>query len=208
MKLYAEVASVRTRQILEDLATVLWIVVWILIGTWITTLVNRLQAPGRTLEESGSGFARNLHSIGERVVEVPVIGGELRAPFDAAARAGTTLASAGRMHQDVVHTLALWLGVLLAVIPIGYVLLKYVPSRTRWIREATAAAHLRIDAEDLQLFAIRAVATKPLYALRKVCDDPGRALTEGDYEPLANLELQSLGLRQRTERSFTESKPP
>ena len=195
MKLYAEVAWMRTRQILGDLATVVWIAVWLLIGKWITTLVDRLQGPGRTLEESGSGFARNLSSIAERVPEVPLIGDDLRAPFHAAAHAGTSLASAGQTHQDVVHTLALWLGVLIAVIPIGYVLLKYVPSRMRWIREATAAARLRIDADDLQLFAIRAVATKPLYELRRVCEDPGRALTERDYEPLASLELQSLGLR-------------
>jgi hypothetical protein len=195
VKLYAEVAWMRTRQILGDLATVFWIAVWVLIGTRITTLVDRLQGPGRTLEESGSGFARNLSSIAERVPNVPVIGDDLRAPFDAAAQAGTSLASAGQTHQEVVHTLALWLGVLIAVIPIGYVLLKYVPSRMRWIREATAAARFRIEAEDLQLFAIRAVATKPLYELRKVCDDPGRALAEKDYEPLASLELQSLGLR-------------
>ena len=157
MKIYAEVPYHRTRQIASDVAVGIWIVVWIRIGIWIHDLVAELAGPGETVENAGSGFAENLASIRDRVGDVPLVGDQLRAPFDAAARAGRTLEQAGAAQQDVIHTLALWLGILLAVIPIGYVLLRQVPKRVRWIREASAASKLRIDAADLHLFALRAV---------------------------------------------------
>ena len=197
MKVYAEVPYYRTRQIMSDLAVLFWIVLWIRIGIRIHALIEKLAGPGRTVEDAGSSFARNLGSIRDRIGNIPLVGDELQAPFDAAARAGRTLESAGATQQDVIHTLAIWLGILLAVIPIGYVLLRQVPKRVRWIREASAASRLRIDAEDMHLFAIRAVSTRPLYELRRACDDPARALALGDYEPLARLELAALGLHPR-----------
>lgn len=194
MKLYAEVPYYRTRQILFDAAVAVWCIGWIRIGMWINTLVNRLQGPGRAIEDAGSDLADNLNSVSERVGGVPLVGDTLRAPFEAAAGAGTALQQAGQTHQDVIHTLALWLGVLFAIIPIGYVLLRFLPARLRWIREASAADQLRIDADDLQLFAIRAVATRPLYELRRACSDPAGCLARGEFEPLAALELGALGL--------------
>ena len=198
MKLYAEVPYHRTRQILIDAAVVLWCILWVRLGMWIDTLVNRLQGPGRAIEDAGSGLAGNFTSVSERVSDVPLVGDTLRDPFEAAARASTALQQAGQTHQDVIHTLAIWLGVLFAVIPIGYVLLRYLPARLRWVREASAADRLRIDADDLQLFAIRAVATRPLYELRRACPDPAGCLARGDYEPLAALELGALGLEPRS----------
>lgn len=194
MKLYAEVPYHRTRQILIDAAVVIWCIAWIRVGMWIDTLVNRLQGPGRAIEDAGSSLADNFRSVSERVSGVPIVGDTLRDPFEAAARASSVLQEAGQTHQDVIHALAIWLGVLFSVIPIGYVLMRYLPSRLRWIRDASAASRLRIDAEDLQLFAIRAVATRPLYELQRACPDPAGCLARGDYEPLAALELGALGL--------------
>ena len=88
----------------------------------------------------------------------------------------------------------MWLGACIAAIPIGYVLLKYVPDRVRWVREATAAERIRLDADDLQIFALRAAVNRPLWELRAATPDPGGALAAGDYAALAQLELHSLGL--------------
>lgn len=194
MKLYADVPHFRNRQILQDLALFLWIALWIRIGLKIDELVNRLAAPGETIERAGSGFSDTLRSVSERVGDVPVVGDALRAPFEAAADAGLVLQRAGAGQQEVVHTLAVWLGVLLAVIPISYVLYRYGPDRLRWVREASAAERLRIDAGDLRLFALRALATKPLYELQRAVPDPAAAFEAGDFAPLARLELASLGL--------------
>lgn len=197
MKLYAEVPRYRNRQLLQDLALLVWAYVWIRIGIHVGSLVNRLAEPGETIERAGQGFAGTLFDIGSKVVEIPLVGESLQTPFNAAGEAGRVLERAGAAQQDVVHTLAIWLGVLLALIPISYVLYKYLPDRLRWVREASAADTLRIGADDLHLFAIRAVARQPLYELKRVCPDPAAALQKGEYEPLATLELASLGLKVR-----------
>lgn len=194
MKLYAETSWQRSRQIAADAAVALWIVVWVRIGTWIHELVNRLAEPGRSVESAGGRISSAMEAAGDRLGGLPGVGDTLRGPFDAAAGAGEALGRAGAAQQEAVHTLAVWLGVLLAIIPIGYVLLRYVPWRARWIREASAAARLRIDAQDLHLFALRAVATRPLYELQRVAPDPAAALAAGEYEALASLELGALGL--------------
>jgi hypothetical protein len=113
---------------------------------------------------------------------------------------GQTFAAAAHDQQQVVQQVAWWLGVLLAAVPIVMVLLLWLPPRLRWAREAAAAARLRDGRADLRLFALRAVANRPLRQLRRVTDDPAGALAAGDYEGLAALELEALGLSTRSTR--------
>lgn len=200
LKLYAEVPRFRNRQIAQDLGLLLWSIVWIRVGLHIYNLVLRLAEPGRTVERAGQGFSGTLADISSKVGEIPLVGTSLQAPFVAAGEAGVVLERAGVAQQEVVQNLAQWLGVLLALIPISYVLLRYLPDRWRWVREASAASALRIDAADLHLFALRAIARQPLYELQRVAPDPAAALAQGDYEPLATLELASLGLKASSAR--------
>jgi hypothetical protein len=196
MRIYAEKAGRASRQIASDLVVAWWIGLWVWIGMRIHDLVNKLAGPGRTMEEAGAGFATTLRDAGREVADVPVVGDALRTPLDAAAEAGATLQRAGQAQQDVVHTLALWLGIILAFLPIAMVLFRYLPDRIRWIREAGAAIRIRGRAhENLYLFALRAIATRPLPELRRATPDPGHAFATGDYEALAAMELDELGLR-------------
>ncbi len=194
MKFYAERRIWRVRQITGDVAVAIWSAIWIRIGMGVDSLINRLQAPGRFFEAAGNDFAANFDSIADRVVDLPIVGEDVQAPFSAAAGAGRSFAQAAQTQQEIVHTIAFVLGLLFALIPIVLILVHYAPGRIRWIREASAAAKLRIDAADLELFALRAVATRPLYELQRVCPDPAAALAARDFEALANLELNALGL--------------
>jgi hypothetical protein len=194
MKLYGETRFFRYRQMSTDIAVVVWTVVWIRIGIFMKHLFERLSEPGETIESAGGGFSSTMADIGERIADLPVVGPTLRSPFEAASDAGLRLQDAGQGQQDLVHRIAWWLGVLLALIPITLVLIRYVPGRFSWIREASAAHRLRIDAADLQLFALRAITNRPLHELRRACKDPAAAFAQGDYEPLARFELASLGL--------------
>jgi hypothetical protein len=196
MRIYAETHGYRLRQLFSDLVVAWWVGAWVWIGMWIHDLTTKLAAPGRTIEEAGAGFASTLLDAGSEVADVPLVGEALQTPFEAAAEAGVTLQRAGQAQQDVVHSLALWLGILLAFLPIAYVLFRYVPERIRWIRQANAAIQIRGKAhENLYLFALRAIATRPYPDLRRATADPGRAFADGDYGPLAALELSELGLR-------------
>ena len=200
MRLYAETAGLRARQLLVDLATLAWTAAWVWAGLTLYRLVEKLAVPGARLEQAGGGFAGDVAEIQQKVGRVPVVGGELQGPFGRLAGVGQTLADAGATQQQVVHQLALWLGVLVAAVPIVALLLAWLPRRVAWAREAGAASRLRLAGADLELFAIRAVANRPLRQLHRVTPDPAGALRAGEYEALADLELRALGLRARPRR--------
>jgi hypothetical protein len=194
VKLYAEAPAVRTRQIVLDAGMGVWIVVWVKVGQAVYDAIERLRGAGQTMAEAGDSFADKLQGVSRTIGRTPIVGERLREPFEGAAGAGRTLQRAGIAQDHATHTVALWLGVLLALIPILYLLVRWLPSRVRWIREATAVTRLRIDASDLELFALRAVARRPLWELQRACSDPAAALAARDFEPLARLELAALGL--------------
>jgi hypothetical protein len=197
VKLYAETAGRRARQLLGDLAVLGWTAAWVAAGLALYRLVEKLAVPGRQVERAGSALAGDIAEIQEKVGRVPVVGGELRDPFGRLAGVGRTLADAGVTQQEAVHQLALWLGVAVAAVPVIALLVVWLPGRVAWAREAGAASRLRKDGADLELFAIRAVANRPLRELRRVSADPAGALRAGEHEALADLELRSLGLRAR-----------
>jgi hypothetical protein len=195
VKLYAETSGLRARQVIGDLAVVAWTAAWVWAGVNLYRLVGKLAVPGARLEQAGGGFAGDVAEIQQKVGRIPVVGGELQGPFGRLAGVGQTLADAGATQQQVVHQLALWLGVLVAAVPIVTLLLAWLPRRVGWAREAGAASRLRLAGADLELFALRAVANRPLRQLHQVTPDPAGALRAGDYEALADLELRALGLR-------------
>ena len=195
MKLYAETAGLRARQLLGDLAVVAWAALWVWAGLTLYRLVEKLAVPGARLEQAGGGFAGDVAEIQQRVGRIPVVGNELQGPFGRLAGVGQTLADAGATQQAAVHQLALWLGVVVAAVPIVALLLAWLPRRVAWAREAGAASRLRLDGADLELFAIRAVANRSLRELHRVTPDPAGALRAGEFSALADLELRALGLR-------------
>jgi hypothetical protein len=197
MKLYAEVPHFRNRQIRNDLLVALWSFLWIRAGMAIHDLVTKLAGPGDFVERAGRRWSGGVTEVGGRLAEVPLVGDDIQSGFERLAGAGDFLRNAGQAQQNAVHDLALWLGLLLALIPISIVVLLWLPRRLRWMREAAAASHIRVDADDLHLFALRAIARRSLEELRSATPDPAKAYATGDYEPLAALELQALGLRTR-----------
>jgi hypothetical protein len=201
VRLYAETAGLRARQLLGDLAVLAWTVAWVAAGLGLYRLVEKLAVPGARVEQAGSSFAGDVAEIQDKIGQVPVVGDQLQDPFGRLAGTGRTLAAAGVAQQEVVHHLALWLGVVVAAVPVVALLLVWLPRRVAWAREAGAASRLRMDAADLELFAIRAVANRPLRQLHRATPDPAGALRTGEYEALADLELRALGLRARPRRS-------
>ena len=195
MKWYAETGPLRRRQLLTDAVAVLWLVLWLRIGLAVHRTVSRLAAPGRQLEEAGDGLADGLTGAAESTDDLPLVGGSLRAPLDAAAGAGSALARAGVAQQEAVAVLALLLSVLLAGIPIAWALQRWLPDRLTWARTAGAATSLR---GDVELFALRAAVHRPLHELAALGPDPvgrWRRGEPGAAQALADLELRAAGLR-------------
>ena len=109
----------------------------------------------------------------------------------------TTSPRPGRAQVEAVQTLAFWLGIAVALIPILIALAVYLPPRIRFVRRATAGKRFLDSAADLDLFALRAMTNQPLHVLARVSDDPAGGWRERDPDVvrrLAALELKDCGL--------------
>lgn len=198
MQLYAQSPVLRTRQLAADLGMLVWVVVWALVARAVHAAVLLLAEPGRAVEDLGSSVAGNMNSAADAAEDVPLVGDELSAPFDALADAGGSVTGAGQAAQDAVGTLATILAVVLVVLPVGLLLLRWLPWRLAYAREAGAARRLLAGTPDLHVLAARALATAPLPRLAALPAGTGAAWHTGDpaaVRALAGVELERLGLR-------------
>jgi hypothetical protein len=198
MQPYAQHPALRSRQVAADLGMLAWLTGWVLVARAVHSAVLALAAPGRAVEDLGTSVAGDMHSAAEAAQGVPIVGDELSAPFDALAKAGGSVTGAGQAAQDAVGTLAAVLAVVLVVLPVGWLLLRWLPWRLRYVREAGAARRMLDGTPDLHVFAARALATAPLPRLAALPAGTGAAWQAGDaaaVRALAGLELDRLGLR-------------
>ena len=198
MKLYADTSVRRTLQIVGDLAVVAWIWVWIEIADKVHDSTLKLATPGYKINSSASDLSSKLRDAGKTVSNIPFVGDKARSPFDGAGRAASGLADAGQQQVAAVGSLAHWLGLAVALIPILGLLWFYLPQRIAFVRRATAGQRFLDSGADLDLFALRAMAHQPLHVLARIDKDPAGAWRRGEaavIDQLALLELRSVGLR-------------
>ncbi|MEV0428875.1 hypothetical protein [Micromonospora sp. NPDC050495] len=198
MKIYADRFPIALRQLLTDLLVVAWVYASIRFALWLHDLIEKLAVPGQKLEGAGGSLADNLAEAGGKVGRVPLVGDELTAPFNRAADAARSVAEAGHDQQELVGQLALGLSIAVLVIPLGLVLVGWLPPRLRWMRRAGAAKRLASAPAGRDLLALRALAGQPLGRLTRIDPDVAEAWRRGDdatVDALAELELRSLGLR-------------
>ena len=198
VRLYADRPDLRARQLAADLGVLAWIVLWVLVARAVHGAVLVLAEPGEAVEGLGRSVARTMAAAAETADRVPVAGEDLARPFEALGNAGSSVGDAGQAAQDAVGTLATVLTVLLVLLPVGWLLLRWLPGRWRYAREAGAAMRLLRGGPDLELLAVRALATAPLPRLAALPAGTGAAWRAGDpaaVRALAAVELDRLGLR-------------
>ncbi|RZU31615.1 hypothetical protein [Blastococcus saxobsidens] len=198
MRFYAEHPALRGRQVAADAGVLLWTVLWVLVARIVHGAVLVLAEPGRAVEDLGRSVQGSMGSAASAAEDVPVVGDDLAAPFEALAGAGGSVTGAGRSAQEAVDTLALVLAVVLVLLPVGWLLSRWLPWRLRYALEAGAVRQLLAARADLDVLAARALATAPLPRLATLPDGTGAAWRRGDpsaVRALAALELARLGLR-------------
>ena len=201
MKLFADTPVRRTRQVLADLLFVAWLVLWVWIGMAVHGGTMELAGPARQTDSAATSMADQFRDAGGRLGEAPLVGDELAVPFDRAADASDGIAAAGRDTVSAVERLALLLGLSIALMPILIAAAIHLPRRWRFVREATASVRFIDAREDLDLFALRALAHQPMRVLARISDDPAGAWRDRDPDlvrQLAALELAEVGLRPKT----------
>jgi hypothetical protein len=195
MKWYADQPRRRARQQVGDVAVLVSILLFLRLGKLVYDTVQSLQGAVAAVEQAGGGLADGLSAAARVAGNAPVIGGGLRAPFDSAANAARSLGAAGVAEQEAVHRLALVLGLTIGLLPVVFLIWRWLPRRVRYAREAGAALWLR---GDLELLALRAATFTPLHTLAQLGPDPVARWRRGEpgaAEALAELELSRLGLQ-------------
>ncbi|MGV8857231.1 hypothetical protein [Rhodoglobus sp.] len=198
MKLYADHAPRRARQLTGDILALVFIVGWIALGVWVYQLIAAFQQLGVQMQEAGAGFRSTMIELGDTLGSVPLIGAGIRVPFDGASDAGVALENAGQSQQDTVLATATVVGIVIAVVPIALILLLWLVPRLRFARRATEAKILLSSPGGADLLALRALSTHKLGDLAEVAPDAAALWRAGDpviVARLAQLQLHSLGVR-------------
>jgi hypothetical protein len=197
MKLYADQGPRRTRQLVGDGLLIAWVVLWVWLADVVHDVTMELAKPGQLLESAGSALGDRLRDAGSTLDGIPYDGDDVGKPFNGAGASADQVAAAGHSQVEAVESLAFWLGLTVALIPILIALAVYVPPRLRFVRRATAGQRYLDSAADLDLFALRALARQPLHVLARISDDPAAAWRRQDPDVvrrLAALELRDYGM--------------
>ncbi|WP_323098451.1 hypothetical protein [Intrasporangium sp. YIM S08009] len=198
MKLYADTPVRRTRQLLSDVLVLLWVGVWVWLGRQTHDVVMGLKAPADSITSAGSSVHSSLTGAGDQAGQIPLVGDQLKQWLGQAASSGTTLSQAGTTMATTVERVSLVLGLVVALVPIAIVVALWLYVRVGFVRRASAAQRFIDASADLDLFALRAMATQPMGALARISDDPAGAWRRQDtavIRELATLELRDQGLR-------------
>jgi len=198
MGIYAQRPGRLVGQVLGDLFVLVWAIVWAVIGIFVRQTVAVLAGPARETAKTAARLAGNFTDAAGQAQQVPGVGEQLRRPFDAASQTLENLITSANNQVASIERLALITGWLVFLIPVTVVIAFWLPRRIRFYRLARAAQQFIDSSADLDLFALRAMASQPMHILAAVTDDPVRAWRSGDtavINQLAELELRRSGLR-------------
>ncbi|GAB2535843.1 hypothetical protein [Brachybacterium huguangmaarense] len=200
----------RIRQIAADAGVAAWALMWILVGIAVHRRVDALAAPVRDASATMGDLRDQLLGSSDDLGRVPAVGETLGTPFRAAAdRLGEMIAQADAQAEAIART-ADWAGVLTALVPVAILVALWLPRRVRFARRSASARRVLAADGDLDLFALRALATAPMEQLARISADPAADWRRRDPEvvrALATLELRRLGVRAPRSASGPASAP-
>ncbi|MCS0604386.1 hypothetical protein NX794_24695 [Streptomyces sp. LP11] len=195
MRLYAQTRARRTRQVLADLLAVALLIAVVAFALTVRDALLSLAEPGRRAQSAGDDLVGGLDAAADTASGVPLIGGALKKPLQAAAAAGDDLSDAGQSLQHFVGQVADLTALALVVFPVVLVLALWLPPRLYWIRHSAATRRLRDAPGGADLLALRALSGSPR-ALAAVPAPPGGladAWRRRDRRVIAELAEVALG---------------
>jgi hypothetical protein len=198
MKIYSDFSLARVGQVALDLLALIAIALSIWAGVAVRDGIVALADVGKQLEKAGSGFRKTMSDAAHTLSGIPLIGRSAGDPFRSASDAGGTLADAGQSEQVVIAHLATVLGIVVALVPMYFVVRYLLVRRWRFARAATTAASTARASGGLDLLAFRALAhcdPRDLVALGPTTVDLWRTGDRSTIEALASLELRAAGVR-------------
>ena len=180
-----------------DVVLAVWAVLWFLAGRAVSGLLDSLGHAVQRLGKATGNAADKLDETARALVEVPLVGIELSAPFPRIATSLRDLAAQLATQGDSFDTMSAWAAPLVFLVPTAIAAGCYIPWRIRRVQETTAARGLLEANPSLDVFALRAVSTAHLKGVAQITADPAGAWRSRDpllIGRLADLELRRVGV--------------
>jgi hypothetical protein len=197
MGIYAQRPGKLIGQVVADVLVALWAVMWALVGNIVHQMISLVAVPARETARTAGRLAGDFRDAAEQAANVPGVGDQLRRPFDAAADTLGGLITSANHQVSNIEQLATLVGWLVFLIPVSVVIAFWLPRRIRFWQLSRAAQKFIDSDADLDLFALRAMATEPMHVLAAISDDPVGAWRSRDtavITKLAEIELGRSGL--------------
>jgi hypothetical protein len=208
MRLWSEVPRRRSQEVVADLATAVWVLLWASLGVQLYAALAQLASVGTSIGDAGEGFESAGSSLEAILSQIPLVGeGAGNIVRDAFQEIGSPLVDAGADLERLLLIIASVLGLLLVAVAVVPWLNRYLPWRRRRLSELNAAdrvirqsASARTaevaDADVERVLATRALYRQDYEDLLEHTPDPIGDFIGGRYDRLAQAELESVGLRQ------------
>ncbi len=202
IKLWSELRVARLKEVVADLATIVWVVFWGNIVRQLYQFLSSFAEAGRAVRDGGQNMIQSGRDLGESLSGLPLVGeGARDVARSAFAGAGQPLSDFGTELEEFILVVSFVLALMLALITIGAWLVRYLPWRAERLQRVRAA-HKAIrkspdvgDARVERALAMRAVSRLEWSDLLEYTPDPIGDWAGGRYERLARAELASAGLR-------------
>lgn len=207
MQIWSERDGARAREIVADIATLIWVVLWVTIGVRVYGLLANLAEAGRLVRDGGIELYDAGAQLGGALEEIPLIGEDagsgVRAAFNAA---GDPLVEFGTDLERALIVISAIIAILVVAAALNPWLNRYVPWRTERLQRLNAAsrvvrrrrfvADVPVPAREIeQLLASRALHRLEYDELLQFTPDPFGDWFLGRHDRLARAELDHSGLR-------------
>jgi len=197
MQIYSASPTARARQMTADIVAIAAIVLFAVLGTVTASLISALAELGRGIQDAGQGFQSTMSDAASAIGDIPLVGRGAGTPFESASEAGAALAAAGRDQQQLVHTLAIVAGLIVALVPIALIARYWLVRRVAFARRAGAVRALAGSPGGVELLALRALSGGSDRDLLRISPDPVADWRRGDaavVRRLADLALRDAGV--------------
>lgn len=197
MRWYASTPGKASRQVAADLFVLAWVAVCWIASRAVHGAIDAVAEPARSARAAAQDLSSTMADAEATAGDVPVVGDGLAAPFGSAADTFERLAATAGEQVATVERAADVVGWVVVLLPVLAVLALWLPARIRFVRTAAASQRHIDTAADLDLFALRAMATQPMPVLAAISADPVRAWRDGDrgvITRLAEVELRRSGM--------------
>lgn len=207
VKLWSELPAARSREVVADVATFLWVGFWGGITWQLFQFLAGFAEAGRAVRGGGENLVQGGVALGDSLAGLPVVGSQVRdIARDAFGGAGRPLSNFGTQIESFIIVVSAVLALVLALVTLGPWLTRYLPWRLERARRMRAAHQAIRTAPEPgnptieRTLAMRAISRLEYEDLLEFTPDPFGDWAGGRHDRLARAELASVGLRPRTDK--------